>query len=288
MADSPTVALLGGGMLGQALLEGALASGEWPAGAFRVTTGREESARRVRERFGVACGTGDANAVEGAGLVLLCVKPRTLPSVCRAIAPALAAGVPVVSCAAGVPLADLRSWLPESAAVIRAMPNLPCRVRSGMTVLCPAEGVPEEATARAETFFQSLGRVRRLGEEHLDTVTGLSASGPAFLYLVLESLTDGGVMAGLPRGAAMELAAQTTLGAARMVLETGEHPAALKDAVTTPAGCTISALLKLEDGRLRSVLARAVEEAARAAAGLRPQTRSGGPPTPAPPPEEAP
>jgi len=152
--------------------------------------------------------------------------------------------------------------------VVRAMPNTPCRIGEGMTVVSAGAHARPEDVALAEQIFRPLGRVIALDPEHMDTVTGLSASGPAFVYVIIEALAEGGVMMGLPRRVATELAAQTVQGAARMVLETGRHPAELKDDVTTPAGCTISALLLLEDGKLRSVLARGVQEAARSAARL--------------------
>jgi pyrroline-5-carboxylate reductase len=145
------------------------------------------------------------------------------------------------------------------------MPNTPCAIRKGTTVLSPGRRATEEHLQAARAFFEPLGGVLELDEGHLDAVTGLSASGPAFLFLILEALAEGGVQCGLPRGVALELAARMAQGAAAMVLETGRHPAALKDEVTTPAGCTIAGLLALEDGRIRSVLARAVERAAQVA-----------------------
>ena len=139
-----------------------------------------------------------------------------------------------------------------------------------MTVICTGTHADEEELESAERIFRSLGRVLRLDEEHMDAVTGLSASGPAFVYVIIEALSEGGVMMGLPRKVATELAAQAVSGAAQMVLKTDRHPAELKDEVTTPAGCTISALLALEDGRLRSVLARGVQAATESARELGP------------------
>ena len=174
----------------------------------------------------------------------------------------------LISIAAGVSTAQLEAAAGRELRVVRAMPNTPCLVAKGMSVISAGRFANAGDLDVAEAVLSPLGRVRRLDEEHMNAVTGLSASGPAFLYVIIEALSEGGVMVGLPRQVATELAAQTALGAASMVLETGRHPAALKDEVTTPAGCTISALLLLEDGKLRSVLARGVQEAARAAAGL--------------------
>jgi pyrroline-5-carboxylate reductase len=148
------------------------------------------------------------------------------------------------------------------------MPNTPCAISKGMIVLSRGAHAGDAHVAMARELFSPLGRVLELDEKHMDTVTGLSASGPAFIYVVIEALSDGGVMRGIPRAVATELVAQMTAGAAEMVLATGRHPAALKDDVTTPAGCTIAGILALEDGRVRSVLARAVETAARVAGEL--------------------
>ena len=175
----------------------------------------------------------------------------------------------MVSTCAGVKLAQFEQWLPDCQ-LVRAMPNTPCLIRDGMTVLSPGRGASDEQLALAKKIFAAVGRVLVLDEKHMDVVTGLSGSGPAFAFVILEALADGGVMMGLPRQAAIELAAQTLQGAGRLVLETGTHPAALKDEVTTPAGCTIAGLLTMEDGNIRSTLARAIQEATKVAAELGP------------------
>ena len=167
----------------------------------------------------------------------------------------------VVSIAAGVTTAQLEEILGPRVAVVRAMPNTPCSIGCGTTVLTPGKRAGDAHLATARRIFAPLGRVIELEEKHMNTVTGLSASGPAFVYVILEALADGGVARGLPRQTAIEMAAQMVYGAASMVLATGRHPAALKDDVTTPAGCTIAGILALEDGRIRSVLSRAVEVA---------------------------
>ncbi|MEQ1506690.1 MAG: pyrroline-5-carboxylate reductase, partial [Myxococcota bacterium] len=177
------------------------------------------------------------------------------------------AGKLLISICAGVSTARLAALAPD-AAVIRAMPNTPCTIGEGMTVLSPGPRATAAHLDAATRMFGAVGRVRVLDEKHLDAVTGLSGSGPAFACVILEALADGGVRMGLPRDVAIELAAQSFQGAARMVLVTGKHPAALKDEVTTPAGCTIAGLLTMEDGKIRSVLARTIEEATRVASGL--------------------
>ena len=177
------------------------------------------------------------------------------------------AGKLVVSVAAGVRLEQLRSWLPQSA-LIRAMPNTPALIGEGMTVIARDAGVTDAHAEVAMEIFRAVGRCLELEDKHMDAVTSLNSSGPAFAYVILESLADGGVMMGLRRDVAIQIAAQMFQGAARMVLEAGLHPAALRDQVTTPAGCTIAGLLTMEDGRIRSVLARAVEECTRVASRL--------------------
>ena len=169
--------------------------------------------------------------------------------------------------AAGMSTARLSAQAP-GCPVVRAMPNTPCAIGRGVTVLARGPGADDGHLALARTLFTALGAVLELEEKHMDTVTGLSGSGPAFIYLVLEAMAEGAVMRGLPRPVALELAARVAQGAAEMVLATGRHPAALRDDVTTPAGCTVAGLLVLEDGRLRSVVARGVEMAAKVAGEL--------------------
>jgi pyrroline-5-carboxylate reductase len=148
------------------------------------------------------------------------------------------------------------------------MPNTPCIVGQGMTVICPGTHVQASDIESTYGIFQAVGQCMELEESHFDAVTGLSGSGPGYLYLIMEALADGGVRVGLPREVALKIVTQTVLGAATMVQQTGRHPAALRDDVTTPAGCTIGGLLIMEDGKIRSVLARAVEEATQIAAQL--------------------
>jgi pyrroline-5-carboxylate reductase len=201
-------------------------------------------------------------------VALICLKPQNMEGVLDtdAMREALA-GKLVISIAAGVRLDQLSKWLPRSA-LIRAMPNTPAVIGEGMTVLARAKGVTDLQLATATEIFNAIGRTTEIDEGYMNVVTALNGSGPAFAFLVLESLADGAVMMGLRRDVAFTIAAQMLQGSARMVLETGMHPAALKDQVTTPAGCTIAGLLTLEDGRIRSVLARAVEEATRVAGKL--------------------
>lgn len=256
------IAVLGLGMMGQAIAGGLLKAHQ-PKRLLAGTTRTRATAARLKAQLGIQVGTDNVAAAAGADVLVLALKPLQVLEVARELAAsgALAPRTLVVSIAAGVTTAQLEEILGSRMAVIRAMPNTPCSIGCGTTVLAPGKRAGETHLATARRIFAPLGRVLELEEKHMNTVTGLSASGPAFVYVILEALADGGVARGLPRQTAIEMAAQMVYGAASMVLATGRHPAALKDDVTTPAGCTIAGILALEDGRIRSVLSRAVEVA---------------------------
>ncbi len=261
-------AILGCGTMGEAILAGLLATGRVGPEHLVATSRRVERREMIARTYGVRVTADNAAAAAEADIAILCVKPQVAGKVLAdpALREALR-GKLLVSIAAGLRLSQLAGWL-DGVALIRAMPNTPCVIREGMTVVSPGPGATPEQIALATAVFRSVGRCITLEEKHLDTVTALSGSGPAFACVVIEALADGGVMMGLPRDVAIELAAQTVQGAGRLVLQTGAHPAALKDNVTTPAGCTIAGLLTMEDGRIRSTLARTIQEAATVASGL--------------------
>jgi pyrroline-5-carboxylate reductase len=262
MLQKKKVAILGAGTMGQAILGGLVAHGHARA-RVRATTRTRAAAEALTRERGVRASTDNVAAAQGADVVVLCLKPMNVIPVCRALeeARALKRGSLVISIAAGVKIEAIAAVLGETVPIIRAMPNTPCAIGRGMTVVSRGPHASEAHVALALKLFAPLGRVLELEEKHMDTVTGLSASGPAFVFVMIEALADGGVARGLPRKVAVEMAAQMVYGAASMVLESGRHPAALKDDVTTPAGCTIAGILALEDGRIRSVLSRAVEVA---------------------------
>lgn len=271
MLERSRVVVLGLGTMGRAIAGGLTSSGSSPA-ELRGAVRSADQVDALAARLDFPVTADNLEAVRSSDLVLLCVKPKRMAEVLGELASggALDHDPLLVSIAAGLTTADLERFAAlHEVRVVRAMPNTPLVVHEGMTVLSAGSRATEADLDLVEAVFRPLGRVMRLDEEYMDTVTGLAASGPAFVYVMIEALSEGGVMMGLPRKVAVELAAQMMHGAARMVLETGEHPAALKDEVTTPAGCTISALLTLEDGNIRSVLARGVQEASRAAAALR-------------------
>lgn len=247
---------------------------------FIACVSREESAKRLQQTFFSLGSLGpsvevwagqNVRAVREADVILLCCKPQLAHAILSE--PSLKEGLEgklLISILAGVTIAQLTAMVPPSAKVIRAMPNTPCKIREGMTVV---SNIPQSNSCDLDrsiilNIFSSIGRCRFLEEKHFDACTALSGSGPAFACIFLEAMADGGVMMGLPRAEALELAAQTLQGAARMILQAGTHPAQLKDAVSTPGGCTIAGLLALEDGRVRSTIARAIQIATERASEL--------------------
>lgn len=260
MLEGKKLAVIGVGKLGEALVSGLLKqqSGVKVSGSVK----HEASIIRVREKLGIECVLDNRTAVRGQDIILLAVKPQNMDRVVREIAPDLTPDQLVISVAASVSTSYVQERLNAAVPVIRAMPNTPCILNAGMTVLCGGLHAKPEHLKIAEVIFNAVGRTVFLDESLMDGVTGLSASGPAYLYVVIESLAEAGVKLGIPRDVSTLLAAQTTYGAAKMVLETKAHPALLKDTVTTPAGCTIDGLLELEEGKLRVTLIKAVVKAA--------------------------
>lgn len=268
-----SLCVLGCGTMGQAIVNGLLRA-EWlPRERVIVTAEDQPAADSLREKFGVEATTDNLAACQGAEIVLVCLKPHRHAEILEdpAMRAALA-GKLLISIAAGLSLETLGKMVPDTA-VIRAMPNTPSRIGKGMTVICrlsdgSANAANDEQAAIATRIFESVGGCLEIGPEHMDAVTSLNGSGPAFVYMMIEAMADGGVMMGLPRKVALTIAARVFNGAAAMVLDTDMHPAVLKDQVTTPAGCTIAGVLTMEDGRIRSVLARTVQEAAKVARDL--------------------
>lgn len=257
------LAVLGAGKMGEALLTGFFASGQVEPASVVATARHPRRLELVAERFGVETTLDNSEAVRGAEVILLAVKPQSALDVLAEIAEATSPGQILVSIVAGLSTAAMEDALGRELAVVRTMPNTPVRLGCGMTAVCGGKWASAEQVERARALFESVGRALVLDEKYFDAVTGVSASGPAFLYIIIESLAEGGVKVGLPRRVATELAAQACLGSARMVLETGSHPALLKDEVTTPAGCTMDGILELEAGGLRVTLIKAIVEACR-------------------------
>ncbi len=259
------VAVLGAGKMGGILLKALLEKGLLSPKATFATVQHEDRARALAEKLGVSVGTDNLAAVRNADIIFVCVKPQVVQEVMEQIRPNVTGNQLIISVAASVPTSHIEKALGSHVAVIRAMPNTPCALGYGMTALCRGKFADSHHVEAACALFNVVGKTVVVDEKHMDAVTGLSASGPAYIYIILESLAEAGVKVGLPRDVATLLAAQTTLGAATVVLETGDHPALLKDAVTTPAGCTIDGIMELEEGKLRVTLIKAVVKAAQRA-----------------------
>jgi pyrroline-5-carboxylate reductase len=254
------VAVLGAGKMGGILLQGFLKNHLLGTEQIVATVQHADRAQALSAQLGVQVGTDNLAAASWADVILLGVKPVQVPSLVAQISAALP-GKTVLSFAASVTTAAIETAAGCELAVVRAMPNTPAMIGAGVTALCAGSFCSAEQMAVAQRIFATVGRTVVVDEKHMDAVTGLSGSGPAFLYIIIEALAEAGVNVGLPRDVATLLAAQTTLGSARMVLETGYHPALLKDQVTTPAGCTVDGILELEEGGLRVTLIKAVKRA---------------------------
>lgn len=262
------VAMVGGGQMALALAEGFLRAGLLAPTDIVVhdpaAVARDRLAARVP---GVRFAPSSAEAVRGADLVFLAVKPQQAEAACREFGRGLSPRATVVSIVAGLSIATLSSWL-GCARIIRVMPNTPCLVGKGVSVWTKAAEVPDAAAAATASLLTAVGSVHEVPEGLLDAVTGLSGSGPGFVALVIEALADGGVRAGLPRGLALDLAAATVAGTGHLIAASGEHPALVRDRVASPGGTTIAGLAVLEQRGVRGALIDAVVSAAARAAEL--------------------
>jgi pyrroline-5-carboxylate reductase len=255
------VAVLGAGKMGGILLQAFLKQNLFAPEQIHATVGHAERALALSTQWGVDVTTNNLEAARQSDLILLGVKPLQVPGLIEEIRPALTTAKTLISFAASVKTRAIEEAAGMEIAVIRAMPNTPSALGAGAAALCRGRFVSAAQMELAERIFETVGRAVVVDEKHMDAVTGLSGSGPAYIYIIIEALAEAGVKVGLPRDIATELAAQTTFGAAKMVLETGYHPAMLKDAVTTPAGSTIDGIMALEEGGLRVTLIKAVMRA---------------------------
>lgn len=256
------IAVLGAGNMGRALVRGMLKA-EWASGAsFVATTRRPEMAAALEKESGIRAHTDNLRAAKEADVLILAVKPQILPQVMEEIREGVPPGRLVISIAAGVSTAAIEAALP-GASVVRAMPNLPVHVDAGATAYCLGRHATPEQGEVARAIFESVGLAVRVDEYLMDAVTGLSGTGPMYVFQIIEGLADAGVKVGLSRDVSMALTIQTVLGAAKMAQASGEHPAQLKDRVTSPGGTAITALHTMERGGLRAILIDAVEAAAK-------------------------
>lgn len=252
-------AILGAGVMGETLLSGLVRAGR-RVEQIVVGEKRPDRARELEERYGVAV-RGNVEAAAKADTVMVVVKPQDMGALLTEIAPVLRPGQLLVSLAAGITTAFIESHVPEGVAVVRVMPNTPALVDEGMAAISPGSHCSEEHLLEAEELMGSVGRVVRIPERQQDAVTAISGSGPAYIFFVVESMIEAGVHLGLPRATASELVIQTLVGSAKMLCETGTHPAVLREQVTSPGGTTAAALRELEVHKVRAAFLAAMESA---------------------------
>jgi len=261
MAIDKKIAFLGGGNMAEALIKGLIASGTAKPAQLLVADVSAERLEHLRKNYGIVSHKTNKDAVQKAVIIILSVKPQVIEKVLAEIAPAVDDKKLIVSIAAGVSLAKIESALKKDSRIVRVMPNTPALVLAGAAALAAGGSAKSDDISLVQSIFNSVGRSVVVDEKLMDAVTGLSGSGPAYVFMIIDALSDAGVKAGLPRQLALELAAQTVYGSAKMVLETKEHPGMLRDMVTSPGGTTIEGLHALEKGKLRATLMNAVEAA---------------------------
>jgi pyrroline-5-carboxylate reductase len=261
MLEQVRFAFIGGGNMAEALVKGLLSGLGVTPQQIMATDVASERRTYMQTTYGITASADNKHAVQESTVVILAVKPQIMPMILEEIAPVVNSEKLVISIAAGITLQTLQRALGDSRRVVRVMPNTPALVLAGAAGISPGQAATAQDVALVERIFNAVGRAIVVGDEMMDVVTGLSGSGPAFIFALIEGLADGGVLMGLARQTATLLAAQTVLGAAKMVLETGKHPGELKDMVTSPAGTTIAGMHALESGGLRGLMMEAVRRA---------------------------
>lgn len=261
MALDKKIAFLGGGNMAEALIKGLLASNLVKAEQLIANDVSADRLEHLRNTYGISVQKSTRDAASEAGIILLSVKPQVIDVVLNKIVPVADKDKLVISIAAGVTISRIEKMLAANPRVIRVMPNTPALVLAGAAGIAAGSKATEDDIKLAQQIFGAVGRSVVVEEKLMDAVTGLSGSGPAYVFMIIDALSDAGVKAGLPRPLALELAAQTVYGSAKMVLETKEHPGKLRDMVTSPGGTTIEGLHALEKGKLRATLMNAVEAA---------------------------
>jgi pyrroline-5-carboxylate reductase len=268
--NKPKVAVVGAGKMGEAIISGLLKSGVYNPKDIQAVEIIESRQKYITQTYNVKCHDNTKKAVAFGDVIIVAVEPGVVGKILEQVGPVMKPGRVLVSIAAGVTLDYIQTNLPKEVPVIRVMPNQACLVNEAMITYCPSDNTTEEQVETVTEVLGLLGKVLQLKEKYLNLATGLVGSGPAYIFLIIEALADAGVRLGLPKEISTVLAAQTTLGAAKMVVDTGEHPAKLKDKVATPGGTTVEGLLELERGGLRAVIISAVTKAAQKAKKLQP------------------
>ncbi len=262
MLENKKIGFIGAGVMGKAIIGGLIESGFVKKESIFASEINQELANNVSNELGIDTSTDNKKIAEGSDILFICTKPFVMKDVLDEIKNNLTENTLVISIAAGVSSETIEDCINKPVPVIRTMPNTPVLVKEGMVALCRGKYVTDEHIELAKNLFEQTGKCIEVPEKLINTVTGISGSGPAFMYLIIDALADGGVKKGLPKKTAIELAAQTALGAAKMILETGKHPAILKDEVTTPGGTTIAGLMTMEEHGIRSALAKTVQNTA--------------------------
>ncbi len=258
MAIDKKIAFIGGGNMAEALIKGLIAAGTARPERVMVTDVSAERLSYLNKTYGISMEKSNSAAAASADIIVLCIKPQVMDKVLEEIASSVDPEKLAISIAAGVTIERIERTLVNKPRVIRVMPNTPALVLAGASAIASGKSATEADLSAAKELFGSVGRAVVVEEKLMDAVTGLSGSGPAYVFMIIDALSDAGVKEGLPRQLALELAAQTMLGAAKMILETKEHPGRLRDTVTSPGGSTIVGLHELEKGKLRATIMNAV------------------------------
>jgi pyrroline-5-carboxylate reductase len=262
MLRNKKICILGTGNMGEALVSGLISSASSKPENIICTDVREAKLKAIKEKYGVQTKTSNPEAVADSDIVIYAVKPQIMAAVLKETAQKLDISKLIISIAAGVPMEAIEAFLNKKLRLIRVMPNIAAAVKEAATAIAAGKNATEEDIKQTMTIFNSIGKTVFIPENYLmDAITGLSGSGPAYIFLIVEAMADAGVKVGLSRQEALFLSAQTVLGAAKMLIETQEHPGQLRDRVTSPGGTAIAGLATLEQGGLRTTLINAVEVA---------------------------
>jgi pyrroline-5-carboxylate reductase len=261
MLKGKKIAIIGGGKMGEVIAGGIVGNMPVPASNVTVTDVVKERLDFLKGKYGVNVTADNKAAVKSADIIILAVKPQSMGEALAGVKNLVDKKKLIISIAAGIPISFIESCLGRKLRIVRVMPNTPALVGAGATALAPGDGASPEDLVAATSIFDSIGITVNVKEELIDAVTGLSGSGPAYFFIIVDSLAKGGVLMGLPRDIAYKLAAQTMLGSAKLALESGKHPMELRDMVTSPGGTTIAGIQALEEGGLRAALMEAVEAA---------------------------